>query len=610
MTHRLDQVARRFDELARCASRDAAATVVAAVHEEGARFRDEVRKAVNDPKLEAAGAIDAAVQCFGSRVEALLEQSVRALWHSANGAGTLQSIDPVPRPSEAVSDAELEALLRTGFKSLGCTTVAVLERCRLGDRGVSAELPDGTWVQAWISGGSVLWVLPTIPQLTELVNDPAIATMVLTSLLQYGADRKESFFLTTQPPFAVGYKFGPLRPQALATPAAIGDFLEDAITMMQQQAKIISLESLAGRVPAVAGAPQAQPIVPKAPASLGLSANPQSSAAMVESGQPTLAPTAIAAAAATLNGPCSAEVIARKIASGDDGGQAAPAATDGREATAAVAGAQSARDSNFLAVNADGEDQQKSAQWFDNVFLHYLEPLSAGEALDGSAESPAFNMSVQDTPQRKVGMHFIKKTGLDFEHFKCHTSLYKDAAKAKGVGLGIALHPRGHIRVSFWRLARDAGDGGAMVEESSTMQVGSEVHASSNESGEGSMVAAPALAIAAASASAARAEDLAGAVCSEALGSVSDVKHMASRTDFIEGGATAIPCARGGDTARDAGQALGASSGLSTRSSNDASDGGENGAALVSTGGSARRCDQTCAEPRASSTRWDFPPGC
>merc|ERR1719507_1427493 len=89
----------------------------------------------------------------------------------------------------------------------------------------------------------------------------------MTSLLEYGAGKKESFFLGRQP-LTVGYKFGPVRREILHSPAALGDHLDDILTMVQQQARIIALESrVAASVQADGGAAATLPAsVPALPA--------------------------------------------------------------------------------------------------------------------------------------------------------------------------------------------------------------------------------------------------------------------------------------------------------------------------------------------------------
>mmetsp|Transcript_137373 Transcript_137373/g.274095 ORF Transcript_137373/g.274095 Transcript_137373/m.274095 type:complete len:512 (+) Transcript_137373:79-1614(+) len=381
-------------------------------------------------------------------------------------------------PEPVLSADDLEGVLRSSFKSLGCTTVAVLERCRLGERGVSAEIHDGLWIQAWIAGGTVLWVIPNIPQLSMMVRDPALSCSVMSSLLEYGAGRKESFFMGPQP-LTVGYKFGPVRPEILRSPAALGDHLDDVLTMVQQQARIIALESrVVAGLQADAGTAAALPAsMPALPApeerpeceTAGRVDSAVSVAAANATAETLRASTA--ASVATSAGASKIMPIARPTPGGGEPQQDAQSSfseltdappTEASEPRVAAVSPASEREAQLEPTNqGSGGSQEETGEahparslppidpnalaWFQRVRELYLEPFASGDR-----EWP-FVISIQDTSVRKVGMHFINKTGLDFRQFAEDTEEYHRAARASGFVMDISVHPKGHHRLAITR---------------------------------------------------------------------------------------------------------------------------------------------------------------
>lgn len=228
-------------------------------------------------ELSTDAAVEAAVENFGTRLESVLASTFERLSRASSGSRPLQVAGSAaaataglpPVTAGAATPDALEACLRAGFHALGCGTVAVLDRCRLGERGVAAELPDGTWVQAWIgSGGSVLWVLPSVPALSQLLRssaatgDASAQSAVLIALLQFGVGRSESFFLNDGSPdrLNVGYKFGPLHPEVLASPAVLAAQLEAIVTNVEQRARILALECQTARL--LAGTSESNSVSP------------------------------------------------------------------------------------------------------------------------------------------------------------------------------------------------------------------------------------------------------------------------------------------------------------------------------------------------------------
>jgi len=396
-------------------------------------------------------------------------------------------------PEPTLSADDLEGVLRSSFKSLGCTTMAVLERCRLGERGVSAEIHDGLWIQAWIAGGTVLWVIPNIPQLSMMVRDPALSESVMTSLLEHGAGRKESFFLG-RPPLTVGYKFGPVREEILRSPAALGDHLDNVLTMVLQQARIIALESRAGAGGIAAELPASVPALPapqeQAPGATNgqekpsscreLAAQPSTSAASLEErdvcqsvghadsvavAEDAATETMLASKAASVSAPtgASSDVSITRPTPGSGElaqlAQDAPPAESSESKILTTASPASEREAQHTVKTQSG-DSQTEAQvvpsassspidpnalaWFERVHELYLEPFTAS----GDREWP-FVISIQDTPTRKVGMHFINKTGLDFRHFAESAEEYHRAARERGFSMDISVHQKGHHRLAI-----------------------------------------------------------------------------------------------------------------------------------------------------------------
>jgi len=182
-------------------------------------------------------------------------RSVDELEHPSqpSHSGRWHPLDSMLAPASAVSvigahrsAEELAPLLRAVYDNLGCGSVTVLGRSRLGDRGMAATLPSGLSMQAWISGSSAFWVFPDIPQLTSLLRDPAHSEIALWSLLQYGSGRKDGFFLGSGQSPTVGYKSGPLHPGALTSLKALGDELDDTIARIQWEARLITVDCQRG----------------------------------------------------------------------------------------------------------------------------------------------------------------------------------------------------------------------------------------------------------------------------------------------------------------------------------------------------------------------------
>ncbi|CAK0867172.1 unnamed protein product [Prorocentrum cordatum] len=412
------------EDLGPAAPRESAVAAVAALHDEGSRFRRELQGLAGRAGPGASEAIEAAGARFEDRLERALARGL---------ASSLARGAPQPGADGRASDAELqagdssssrsapaatmaadglEAVLRSAFRGLGCSTVAVLDRCRLGDRGVGAELPDGTWIQAWISGGRVLWVLPDVPALSELARDPELSGSVLAGLLQYGAGRTDSFFLTRQP-LAVGYKFGPLHHEVLSSPAALGSKLEDTILLVQQQARIMALEGRVARAALPTGAPATNFALaaPPAAGALPAAAAPRGRAEealpteAVPAGQAEEAPEAPPVQAA----PASASEVAASAPPA-----AAALACRAGEATEALAAVEAVPEEAARTAPAEAVDG-KAAAWFERVEGLYLDPHSAVSAFDEGPER-CFEISVQDdSPRRRVGMDFIRKSVMDFE---------------------------------------------------------------------------------------------------------------------------------------------------------------------------------------------------
>ncbi|CAK0867173.1 unnamed protein product [Prorocentrum cordatum] len=472
------------EDLGPAAPRESAVAAVAALHDEGSRFRRELQGLAGRAGPGASEAIEAAGARFEDRLERALARGL---------ASSLARGAPQPGADGRASDAELqagdssssrsapaatmaadglEAVLRSAFRGLGCSTVAVLDRCRLGDRGVGAELPDGTWIQAWISGGRVLWVLPDVPALSELARDPELSGSVLAGLLQYGAGRTDSFFLTRQP-LAVGYKFGPLHHEVLSSPAALGSKLEDTILLVQQQARIMALEGRVARAALPTGAPatnfalaappaagalpaaaaprgRAEEALPteavpagqaeEAPEAPPVQAAPASASEVVAS-----APPAAAAPAGHVEAPEAPPVAATEAASAPPA--AAALACRAGEATEALAAVEAVPEEAARTAPAEAVDG-KAAAWFERVEGLYLDPHSAVSAFDEGPER-CFEISVQDSPRRRVGMDFIRKSVMDFEHFAAHPAAYRAAAEARGYAMEVQAHDKGHRRLKI-----------------------------------------------------------------------------------------------------------------------------------------------------------------
>jgi len=156
-------------------------------------------------------------------------------------ATTAASAQTSPTAGCASSAQDVGTLLQVAFESLGCSKIAALPRSRFGEYGVSAQLPGGLQVEAWACSGQVLLLFPEIPRLTALAHDPGLRPALLSLLLQHGADRQESFCIGPEPAI-VGYKCGPLPPEALASPTALGCHLEDTTATLLHEVKAIALE--------------------------------------------------------------------------------------------------------------------------------------------------------------------------------------------------------------------------------------------------------------------------------------------------------------------------------------------------------------------------------
>jgi len=231
------RLARGFDEARRSAGCEASAAVVGALREEGVRLREGLHRAARLGAPAAREAVGAAAGAYGQRLERLLAQSLPALAGAEEEPAGLEA----DQPCRAGIGAAVEGSLRAAVGQLARSGVTDLGRCRLGERGLSATLSSGLSVQAWITGDHVFLAFPELPRLTALLRGGASADVVLRSLLQHGAERKESFFVTRQP-LAVGCKFGPIQVDASAPPAALALQLEDAVALVTKQAELLELQ--------------------------------------------------------------------------------------------------------------------------------------------------------------------------------------------------------------------------------------------------------------------------------------------------------------------------------------------------------------------------------
>lgn len=150
--------------------------------------------------------------------------------------------------------------------------------------------------------------------------------------------------------------------------------------------------------------------------------------------QQELASQGEAKAASTLAGEVETRTTERQIAEAEVVAQMAEEQS-GNEQMTAKTGPTSDADSCLAAA------------WFERLERQYLEPHTAMSVWDENPER-SFEVSVQDTSRRRVGMDFIRRTEMDFEHFVAHVELYRQAAEGRGYRMDVTAHAKGHRRLS------------------------------------------------------------------------------------------------------------------------------------------------------------------
>lgn len=150
---------------------------------------------------------------------------------------------------------------------------------------------------------------------------------------------------------------------------------------------------------------------------------------------------------------------------------AAPKAIPAAEAAAAAVGEHQAASADPAATTAAGaaapatsaafnppsaQDLAIVGPWFQKVVEIYLEPHWTNIFIEEADVQPLL-FSVQDTAKRRVGIEFVRRTGLSFDHFAAQPEPYRAVAAEGGWDLQVEAHPKGHMKLTFDRLSSSSG---------------------------------------------------------------------------------------------------------------------------------------------------------
>eukprot|EP00929_Paragymnodinium_shiwhaense_P013741 TRINITY_DN121594_c0_g1_i1.p1 TRINITY_DN121594_c0_g1~~TRINITY_DN121594_c0_g1_i1.p1 ORF type:complete len:449 (-),score=31.02 TRINITY_DN121594_c0_g1_i1:143-1429(-) len=173
------------------------------IETESAAMRQDVRAGLADLGPQGERLVDHFCDRMEKHSTALVTQVFDEVKDLQVTVGRASESNAVFSSCTQLDDEALELRVRDVLKSFGADNIGVLERCRLGDRGIYASFPGGYAMQVWFKAGELLGVWPNLPKLTALLQEQrsGVAEMLLSE-----CDASPGAFFLHGDPKCVGYK--------------------------------------------------------------------------------------------------------------------------------------------------------------------------------------------------------------------------------------------------------------------------------------------------------------------------------------------------------------------------------------------------------------------